>query len=242
MIRMAVRNDRADNPSDAATARILQFTAPKRPLNYRMAAKGADAADVYLYDTIGGWGISAAQFKNDLKALGTPKTIDLRVNSDGGDVFEGRAIYTQLAQHSARIVAHVDGIAASIASLICMAADEIRMADGAFMMIHNAWSFTIGNAAEHQRMVDLLNSVDGTVQETYAARTGQAAADIKRWCDDETWMTATEAVARGFADVKDEPVKVAAALRDPSRFRNLPAQLRPNRVAAAAALQAMTLR
>lgn len=231
----------------SSNARVLQFRTAsaqrgerERKVNYRMAAKGGDAADVYIYDTIGGWGITATQFKDDLKALGTLKTIDLRVNSDGGDVFEGRAIYTQLAQHSARIVAHVDGIAASIASLICMAADEIRMADGAFMMIHNSWTFTIGNAAEHQRTMDLLNSVDGTVQETYAARTGQTLADIKKWCGDETWMTASEAVARGFADVKDEPVKVAAALRDPSRFRNLPAMLRPNRLAAASALASMS--
>ncbi len=239
----------ATNVEPNGSARILQFKSAsaqrgerERKVNYRMVAKGADAAEVYLYDSIGGWGISAAQFKDDLKSLGAPKTIDLRVNSEGGDVFEGRAIYTQLAQHSARVVAHVDGIAASISSLICMAADEIRMADGAFMMIHNAWSFTIGNAADHQKMMDLLNSVDSTMRETYAARTGQTLADVQKWCNDETWMTATEAVARGFADVKDEPVKVAASLRDPSRFRNLPAMLRPNRLAAAAALASMSLR
>ncbi len=210
-----------------------------RAINYRMAAKTKDTAEVYLYDSIGGWGISAKQFATDLKALGSPKTIDMHVNSEGGDVFEGRAIYTSLANSSARIIAHVDGIAASVASLICMAAAEIRMADGAFMMVHNAWSFTIGNAADHQKMMDLLNSVDSSMRETYAARTGQTQADVKTWCDAETWMNATEAVARGFADVKDEPVKVAACIRDPSRFHHLPSALRPNRLAAAAMLASM---
>lgn len=233
------------NPDAATASRILQFTPkPHRsgPLNYRMVAKSADAAEIYLYDSIGGWGISAKQFSTDLKALGSPKTIDLRVNSDGGDVFDGRAIYTQLAQHSARIIARVDGIAASIASLICMAADEIRMGDGSFMMIHDAWAIAVGNKAEMRRMADLLDSVDSTIQETYAARTRQPLADIKQMCADETWMTAKEAVDKSFADVMDEPVKVAASIADPSRFRNLPAVLRPNRAKADAAIARIAAR
>jgi ATP-dependent protease ClpP protease subunit len=199
-----------------------------------MRSKG-DRGEIYLYDTISAiWGIGAAQFAKDLSALGPVKAIDLRINSDGGDVFEGRAIYTQLANHPARVVAHVDGLAASIASLIAMAADEIRMADGSFMMIHNAWGLAIGEAAEMRRTADLLDSVTATIADSYAARTKQPVADIRTMMDAETWMTAQEAVDKRFADVLDEPVKAAASVRDPSRFRHLPAALHPRRAAAAA--------
>jgi ATP-dependent protease ClpP protease subunit len=234
-IMMAAREQTLD-------ANVLKFQPrPKdRALNYRVVKAAASSAEIYLYDSIGSWfGISAKQFVADLKALGDVKTIDLHINSDGGDVFDGRAIYSQLAQHKARIVVHVDGIAASIASLIAMAGDEIRMADGAFMMIHNAWGLSIGDAAEMRRMADLLESVNSTIQDTYAARTKQSIADLKTWMDAETWMTGEEAVDRGFADVLDEPVKAAATIREPGRFRNLPSALQPRRAAALARLAAL---
>jgi ATP-dependent Clp protease protease subunit len=212
---------------------------PARPLNYRMVAKGS-TGEVYLYDSISPFfGITAKQFASDLKALGDVKTIDLRVNSDGGDVFDGRAIYTQLANHAARVVARVDGLAASIASLIIMAADEIRLADGAWIMIHNPSAFAIGDAAEMRRTADLLDSVGGTIIDTYAARTRQAPADIKKWMNNETWMSGQDAIDRGFADVLDEPVRVAACLNDPSRFQHLPTSLLPRRAAAITKLAAL---
>lgn len=233
-----------NNDSAATLAKVLQFKPrdPKRPLNYRMAVTG-DAAEISLYDSIGadGWGISAKQFADDLKGLGKVKAINLRVNCDGGDVFQGRAIYTNLVQHPARVVAHVDGVAASIASLICMAADEIRMADGAFMMIHNAWTVSIGNAQEFRRMADLLESVDASIEDTYAARTKTPVTNIRKMMAAETWMTAREAVDSGFADVMDEPKRIAAAITDASaaRFRNLPKALLPRRQMALQALAAL---
>lgn len=205
-----------------------------RPLNYSVKAK-ADAGEICLYDIIGaGWfgGISATQFAVDLKALGPVKTIDLRINSDGGDVFEGRAIAARLNEHSARIVVHVDGLAASIASIIAMTGDEIRMADGSYMMIHNAAGGCLGGAEDMERMAGLLRSVDGTLVDTYVAHTGNTAAAVQAWMEAETWFTAKEAVANGFADIVDEPVKAAASVRDPAVFRNLPAALRPRRAAA----------
>lgn len=219
---------------------IHQFPAKRgnRTLNYRMAAKG-DSAEIFIYDIIGeGWfgGISAQQFAQDLRALGPVKTIDVRINSDGGDVFEGRAIYTNLAQNPARIVVHVDGLAASIASLIAMAGDEIRMADGAYFMIHNAWGVSVGGSDDMRRTADLLDSVSGSIAETYAVRTKNDRAKIDQWMADETWFTAAQAVDANFADVLDEPVRAAASVRDPGMFRNLPAALQPNRVAAQAAM------
>lgn len=223
------------------SARILPFArgvATPSASGYRMAARGDDAAEIYLYGTIGasiwGGGISANQFSQDLKGLGpNVKTIDLRINSDGGDVFDGKAIYTLLQQHQAKIAVHVDGLAASAASFIAMAGDTIEMAEGAFMMVHNAWGFAMGDAAEMRRTADLLDAVSGTIVDTYAARTKQKPEKIKEWMDAETWMTGKECLDRGFCDKVVENQKVAACVADPARFRNLPAPLRPNRTLAA---------
>lgn len=214
----------------------------RKALNYRMQAK-AGRGEIYLYDVIGeGWfgGISAKQFAADMKAMGAVSTIDLRINSDGGDVFEGRAMHALLAQHSARIVVHVDGLAASIASLIAMAGDEIRMAEGSYMMVHEAWGVAVGDASEMERMRDLLRSVSGTIADTYAARTKNDRTKVDEWMAAETWFTAAAAVDAGFADVVDEPVKAAASVREPGRFRNLPADLRPNRAAALRKIAALS--
>jgi ATP-dependent Clp protease, protease subunit len=223
----------------------------EKKLDYKMSAKG-ERGEIYLYDFIGSnWGIGANQFAKDLKALGAVSTIDLRINSDGGDVFEGRSMYSLLADHKARIVVHVDGLAASIASLIAMAGDEIRMADGSYMMIHKAWGIAIGNDDEMDRVSALLRSVSGTLADTYVARTKQTRAAVDKWMADETWFTAAEAKKNGFCDVVAEPVKVAASLRDlvakndgrkigaVSRFKNIPAALRPNRAAAMEKIAAM---
>jgi ATP-dependent Clp protease protease subunit len=210
-----------------------------KPSGYRMLAKGA-TGEIYLYGVVGQtfWsdGVSATQFKNDLKDLGAVTQIDLRINSEGGDVFEGRTIYSLLSEHKAKIPVYVDGLAASIASLIAMAGDEIKMGDGTFMMIHNAWGLAIGNADEMRRQADLLESVSGSLLDTYVARTGKTRDEIKKWMDAETWMTAQECVDRGFATETTEPVRVAASVFHPEAFKNLPTVLRPNRAAAAAAI------
>lgn len=189
-----------------------------------------DDAEIMIYDTIGqdfwGDGVTAKGFDKELKALGSPKKITVRINSGGGDVFDGVAIYNTLARHPARKVVHVDGLAASAASVIAMAGDEIRMGDGTFLMIHNAWSFAIGNAAEMRRAADLLDSVSGQLASIYVQRTGKPAAKVKAMMDAETWMDADTAIAEGFADSRSaEVVKTAAAI-DLARFRNLPAALR----------------
>lgn len=213
---------------------------------YRVAKRGADRADVYLYGLIGtdywGDGVSAKKFADDLKALGKDiKTIDLRINSEGGDVFAGKAMYSLLVEHKAQVITHIDGLAASAASFIAMAGDEIEIAEAAFVMIHNAWTFAMGGAEDMRRTADLLDTVNETIREVYIARTNNAEGDIREWMDAETWMTGKEAVARGFADKVVDNLKVAAAaLHYPDKFKNLPAALRPNRNAIAAAMAEMT--
>ena len=222
---------------------IHKFPAKKpgaKASGYRMLAKGA-RGEIYLYGPIGAsfWsdGIGAKQFADDLKALGNVSSIDVRINSEGGDVFDGRAIYNQLSQHKATKTVYVDGLAASIASLIAMAGDEIIMGDGAFMMIHQPWGVAVGNAPEMRRTADLLDSVNGTMIDTYAARTKQSRDEVSAWLAAETWMPAQDAVEKGFADKIVEGAKVAASIVRPEAFKNLPSCLRPNRATAHAAMQ-----
>jgi ATP-dependent Clp protease protease subunit len=151
-------------------------------------------------------------------------------------VFDGKAMYTQLVEHKAKVITHIDGLAASAASFIAMAGDEIEIAEGAFVMIHNAWLFAMGDARELRRTADLLDTVNGTIVDVYVARTKGDRKAIVQMMDDETWMTGAEAVKNGFADRMVENLKVAAAVVHPDRFKNLPQALKPNQRRAAAAL------
>lgn len=206
---------------------------------YSIRARGAESADIFIYEDVGsGWfgGVSAKGFADDLKKLGAVSTIDLHINSPGGEVFDGLAIYRQLVDHKARVIAHVDGLAASIASVIAMAGDEIRISEAGFMMIHNASGVSIGDAAHMRQFADRLETVTGTIADVYTSRTGGDRAEILSLMDDETWMTAQEAVDRGFATSVTENIKVAARAIDETthKFRNVPEILkgRPNLEAA----------
>ena len=171
-----------------------------RPRSFSVKAEASDVAHVYLYDVIGDWwGIGAAEFVQTLRAVTAP-TIHLHINSPGGDVFDARAIATSLKQHSARVVALIEGYAASAATTVALAADEVRIADGAFFMIHNSWTITVGNAADHDEQAALLRQVDGAILADYARKTGKGEDVIRGWMEAETWFTAQQAVEEGFAD------------------------------------------
>lgn len=192
------------------------------------AAKGE--AEILIYDGIGadfwGDGVTAERFVQDLKDLGSVSNLTVRLNSGGGDVFDGIAIYEAIARHPAKKTVVVDGLAASIASVIMCAGDEIKIAAAGFVMIHNARSFAMGDARELRRKADLLDSVSGQIASVYMGRTNNKAKKVQEWMDAETWFDADSAIAAGFADRKtDEAMKVAASL-DVSRFRNMPAALR----------------
>jgi len=193
-------------------------TKPKSVSPITFKALDAGEAEILIYDEIDPfWGTGAKDFAEGLKALGAVTTIHVRINSPGGDVFDGVAIYNQLAQHSAKVIIHVDGLAASIASVIAMAGDEIHLAENALMMIHDPWSFTGGTAADLRAMADLLDTVATTIVTTYAARTGRDAEDIRAMMAAETWMDATEALDQGFADLITEAKRMAARF-DPQAF------------------------
>jgi ATP-dependent Clp protease protease subunit len=208
---------------------------------YRIVSRNADTAEMYLYGPIGatmfGDGVSAKQVANDLKKVGNVKTIDLRINSEGGDVFDGKAIYSLLVENKAKVRVHIDGLAASAASFIAMAGNEINISEGGFIMIHDAYAGVMGRAEEMRQMADLLDSVNGTIVDVYAARTKQDKEKIKKWMAAETWFTGAEAMQNGFATSMVENLKVAASIRNPKQFKNLPNVLHPNRAKVAALLE-----
>jgi ATP-dependent protease ClpP protease subunit len=169
---------------------------------YRIENRDAAAAapvEVYLYAEIGMWGVTADMFLDELAPLGS-RDITLRINSEGGEVFDGVAIYNALQRHGGRITAHVDGLAASAASFISMAADEIVMEPGAQMMIHDAIGMCYGNEAEMERMRDMLARTSDTIAMIYAERAGGDSAAWREVMRGERWYDGAAAVAAKLAD------------------------------------------
>jgi ATP-dependent protease ClpP protease subunit len=167
---------------------------------YRIENKAAgDIPEILIYQDIADYGITADDFRRDLFSLNA-KEISLRVNSRGGDVFQGVAIHNALKDHPAKITAYIDSLAASISSYIPMAADKIVMAKNARIMIHKAWGLEIGNADEMRKTANLLDDIDTILIDAYSERTGIAKADIKQMLADETWMNPKVAKEKGFID------------------------------------------
>lgn len=175
-------------------------SAERKPLNL-VRAEGGDEATVYLYDVIDAyWGIRAKDVVQAIAGLKATDTLHLRINSPGGDVFEAQAIATAIAQHPGKTVAHIDGLAASAATFISAAADEVEISDGGFYMIHNGWTIALGDKRVMTDTAALLDKVDASIVNAYAKRSKAEADQLKQWMDDETWFTAQEAVDNGFAD------------------------------------------
>lgn len=163
------------------------------------ADSGTGTAEVLIYDEIGYWGVMAADFARDVNALDVDE-LTVRINSPGGEVHDGVAILNTLRDHKATITVIVDGLAASAASFIAMAGDEIVMNRNAEMMIHDAWGLCRGNADEMAKYVDYLEQVSDNVASIYAERAGGTADEWRSLMREETWYTAQEAVDAGLAD------------------------------------------
>jgi ATP-dependent Clp protease, protease subunit len=172
-----------------------------------MNSADGKSADLYLYGSIGsGWysDISAKNVKDKLSQIDAD-TINIHINSPGGDVFDSITIHNLLKNHKASIVIHIDGLAASGASVIAMAADKIIMPKNAMMMIHNAWTFAAGNAKALRKVADDLEKIDTAVTESYMGRFVGERAELERLLSDETFLTAEECNAFGFCDeIADE--------------------------------------
>lgn len=194
---------------------------------WNFKGSGEKRAELLLYGDISdsswfGDEVTPKQFKADLDALGDVAELDIYINSGGGDVFAGFAIYNMLKRHAAKKTVYVDGLAASIASVIAMAGDKIIMPENAMMMIHNAWTIAIGNKAELRKVADEMEKIDGSLAGIYATKTGKSSEDIATLLDAETWFTAAEAVEAGLADEIEASKKLAASVN--GDFLNLNGQ------------------
>jgi len=170
-------------------------------------------AEIYIYDSIGGFGISANEFIDELKGLGDVETINLRIASGGGSIVEGNTIYNALKRHSAKVVTHVDSLAASMASVIAMAGDEIHMAANALLMIHNPWTMSMGGAEQLRKDADLLDKMESNIRTSYG-RSNLSAEELDEAMDAETYYTAEEALEKGFIDVISDANLAAASIGD----------------------------
>jgi ATP-dependent protease ClpP protease subunit len=216
------------------------------PTVIKVEARGKDTADVLIHEQIGGdWlgdGLTSKRFAEDMAKLEGVRVINLRINSPGGSVTDGLGIYNTLAQHPARINVIVEGLAASMASVLAMVGDSITMGEGALMMIHSPRMLAMGTAEDLRKSVDLLDKFEGSLLDIYVKRTGLARADIKAMLAEETWFNGAEAVEQGFADEaasSDEGTAALARTENRERFtafatafRQHVADLNPLRIAA----------
>lgn len=167
-------------------------------------AAADDAATITIYEQIGedfwtGEGMTAKRVAGILRSIGA-RDVVVSINSPGGDFFEGIAIYNLLREHPHKVTVKVVGLAASAASVIAMAGDEIQVARSGFLMIHNAWSIVVGNRSDLQTAAETLATFDDAMADLYSVRAGVAKAKAAEMMDAETWMNGQEAVAQGFAD------------------------------------------
>jgi ATP-dependent Clp protease protease subunit len=202
------------------------------------AAKKNDTLELMIYDQIGAGffsdGVTAKDVKAQLDANQDVSRIVVRINSPGGSVFEGSAIYSLLTQSGKPVDVVIDGLAASAAFTIAMAGTTISISESAMMMLHNAWSVEMGDANALRKMADTLDKVSSTMLGIYSRRSKQSEADVQSMMDAETWLTAEDAVAKGFADEviqveKDDAAKataLAASFELNARFQNTPDALK----------------
>ncbi|MBY6265564.1 Clp protease ClpP [Azospirillum sp. 412522] len=155
--------------------------------------------DVIGTDSWSGEGVTAKRISGALRSIGT-KPVTVSINSPGGDMFEGLAIYNLLREHPAEVTVKVMGLAASAASIVAMAGDRIEVGLGSFLMIHNAWGAVVGNRHDWRAAADVFEQYDAAMADIYAARTGQPVKEVAKMMDAETFMRASEAVDKGFAD------------------------------------------
>ena len=184
--------------------------------------------EIYIYDTIGAdffGGVGLNDVKDAFNSLEKANEITIRINSPGGSMFEGIAIYNFLRQQRVKTVSIIEGVAASAASLVALGADVVTMADGAFYMIHNAHLGISGDRNSLREAADQLEQFDVQLRKFYSQKTGISIDDIGAMMDAETWLNADEALEKGFINEVREPLKVAAYC-DPTQFKNAPGNLK----------------
>lgn len=194
---------------------------------YEIKNQSDDSVEVAIVGDIGGgWfgdGVTLKGFKKDWDKVKNSKSITLTLNSVGGSVFDGIAMYELIAKQRDRVSVEVLGIAASIASVIALSGSKLVMGSGAYYMIHNPFGAVMGDAEDMRKTADTLDKIRGTIVSIYEPRTALNKGEIEAAMDAETWYTAEEAVEAGFADeISGVEAKVAASADVLERFRNVP--------------------
>lgn len=187
---------------------VQAFTKPQVFDKWSEDAAGIRALErgdnvITMFETIGedwwtGGGVTAKKVASQLRAIAGP--VEVQINSPGGDMFEGIAVYNVLREHPHDVTVKVMGMAASAASIIAMAGDTVEIGAASFLMIHNCWVLAMGNRHDMRETAEFLEPFDGAMVDVYAARSGQKAEDIAKWMDAETFMSGSQAIERGFAD------------------------------------------
>jgi ATP-dependent Clp endopeptidase proteolytic subunit ClpP len=203
---------------------------------YKIESKSPEKAEIWIYEQIGedwwtGEGVTAKKFQKELTAIKAPQ-IDLHINSPGGSVFDGVTIYNLLKQHAATVTTYIDGLAASIASVIALAGDKVVMAANALFMIHNPSGMVRGTATDMRDFADVLEKIGGTMVQTYVSATEKrekkkTEEELKSMMDVDTWMTAEEALEFGFIDEISDDMDMAACAKfvpimAKAGFKNIP--------------------
>lgn len=180
-------------------------------------AADAPAAEISIHDEIGAWGISAKDFLGQLKNIPAGRPVTLSLHSPGGEVFDGLAIYHALKARG-NVNVRIEGLAASMASVIAMAGTRIEMPRNAYLMIHNPSGFAMGESSDMRQLADLLDKLKGSLIAAYRDRTKKSDEDLTAMMDAETWLTGEEAVAQGFADALTDAVALSASAFKTSRI------------------------
>lgn len=196
-------------------------TAKERNKFWSFRAAGQGKGELQLYGIIESetwWGdeITPQTFKSEMDSLGDISELNVYINSDGGDVFAGQAIHSMLKRHKAHVNVYIDGIAASIASVIAMAGDTVYMPRNSMMMIHSPWTIAMGNATDFRKMADDLDAARESMIAAYQDKSGVERDELISLLESETWLSAERAVELGFADEIEQTKQIAAAVRNGS--------------------------
>jgi len=177
---------------------------------YSIKNKSAGELNVSIHEEIGMWGITAAEFIDELRAPKNVDKINLSIHTPGGSVLDGFAMYNALKSHPAKVYGHVEGIAASAGSFILMASDYISMPEDSWVMIHNAYGGAFGDSEEIRKAADIVEKLQDSVINIYHKRTGKDVNELADMMKEETWMNAHQAVEHGFADTITDAIGVAS--------------------------------
>ena len=170
----------------------------------------SNTTEVMIYDEIGLYGVDAKSFIEEIKNIPNDTSVLLRINSPGGSVIDGLAIYDAVNRLPQKVTSRIEGIAASMASVVALAADEVVMSENSLYMIHNVWGGEVGESGDLRKAADLMDKMGDRLISIYMSKSGKSEEQVRAWMDEETWFNSTEAVEAGFVNLVEEPIKMAA--------------------------------